>query len=743
MPRALLGLLLFAIPAAHASNGTLRVCSVIEMLADADMGDGSGVTAGEPCGNIIPNMEAMTAAISALNGGRGFAVGEDGSPARTWWRVNFTAHTFAHGYWSTEGRNLSRALFPQCHFVINMGSGCPGPDAVFIEQAAIARDAGVIAMTNRGPPEVLETAQNDHFFSIHLNSEEYPTNALKQFEFRAEDNVKTTVAVVGERDANFFFKGLTEAAARFVNESKSLDLVLFRNYRTADNEIERVEDGVLAAIAKKADVLVYTGRTPGWARLLNVTHDRRVEHVFRSIWAPQASKQDCATGGLVGVQGDACRWAVGGDQILDEETRSNEYDFYDALLGVSAKNLSLMYAADRTDLRAGVSAWVQAVQTTFFFRPIDLATFLTAGSSDVEYVREYMLSGNVLGTTFYGPVKFNALGQNAGRDTTTVQYDPVRFEGEEWGKVIFPAEHAQMFFRYPSPAVSSCGLNQYPEHATQACALCVANCTECPDNTDDSCACVQGFYPVLDAAAAAAARAGVLSEAPPACVACPGGATCAGKNALPVPGKDRWVDFERLAAGVVSVASGADSMAGRRRQMTEAAAVVSVSDQQYLTRSLTYHQCVDAELGADTNCRGGQALPETCWQSVGALLSSECVGDENGDVHAHILCHPSAKGPLCAVCLEGYSLDEIDNKCRSCRARQKTTLLAIIVVVLVAIIVASLVYAFYQEHAAAALQNVKGRLPKKLFSDSAGVYLRLIIAFFQIVAKYATQAIKV
>ena len=110
MPRALLGLLLFAIPAAHASNGTLRVCSVIEMLADADMGDGSGVTAGEPCGNIIPNMEAMTAAISALNGGRGFAVGEDGSPARTWWRVNFTAHTFAHGYWSTEGRNLSRAL---------------------------------------------------------------------------------------------------------------------------------------------------------------------------------------------------------------------------------------------------------------------------------------------------------------------------------------------------------------------------------------------------------------------------------------------------------------------------------------------------------------------------------------------------------------------------------------------------------------------------------------------------------
>ena len=153
--------------------------SVIEMLADADMGDGSGVTAGEPCGNIIPNMEAMTAAISALNGGRGFAVGEEGSPARTWWRVNFTAHTFAHGYWSTEGRNLSRALFPQCHFVINMGSGCPGPDAVFIEQAAIARDAGVIAMTNRGPPEVLETAQNDHFFSIHLNSEEYPTNALK------------------------------------------------------------------------------------------------------------------------------------------------------------------------------------------------------------------------------------------------------------------------------------------------------------------------------------------------------------------------------------------------------------------------------------------------------------------------------------------------------------------------------------------------------------------------------------
>ena len=193
---ALLACVMLEICGAATTDGTLQICAVLEMTETVAQ-DGSGVGAGEPCGSVVANVNAFVGAVNALNGGGGFSV--SGGGAQHHFRLNFTHRTFASGAWATEGRNLSRALFPSCHYVVNMGSGCPSSDTVFIEQAQIAKEAGAIAVTNRGPPEVLKTAQNDHFFSIHVSSDEYPTLAIRQYELREST---ATVAVVGESAEN-------------------------------------------------------------------------------------------------------------------------------------------------------------------------------------------------------------------------------------------------------------------------------------------------------------------------------------------------------------------------------------------------------------------------------------------------------------------------------------------------------------------------------------------------------------
>ena len=495
--------LLLRLAAAHeSSNGTLSVCAVLEMTKPTKGNDdGSGVSAGEPCGGVIPNVRAMVAAVNELHDGRGFAVGAFGAEP-LYFRLNFTARVFDHGNWSTEGVNLSRALFPSCHYVVNMGSGCPSSDTVFIEQAQIAKEAGAIAVTNRGPPEVLKTAQNDHFFSIHVSSDEYPTLAIRQYELREST---ATVAVVGESAENAFFRGVTHSAAKKVNHSLQLTLAVHAQFVPEDVGAARA--GAQAAIAARADVLIFSGSRNEWKAVLDVTHAARAEHVFKSIWATNVpwGGGTCNELELANGTSQACGHVVGATQLYEEESQ-----FTDALLGQSGDGLN--YVADRTDIRAGISAWVQAVQTVFEFRAIpDPAVFLAA-PAEAELVREYMRSGAILGETFYGPVAFNALGQNKGRDPTTVQASRA---GQ--AAVIFPIEHAIAKFEYPSPAASECGRNYYAKRSNQRCSLCNATCSECPENTNAFCECSPGFYEIADPA-----DPGAL----PTCSKCPNGADC-------------------------------------------------------------------------------------------------------------------------------------------------------------------------------------------------------------------------
>jgi hypothetical protein len=108
----------------------------------------------------------------------------------------------------------------------------------------------------------------------------------------------------------------------------------------------------------------------------------------------------------------------------------------------------------------------QALQKVFRFRPLTDELRPLRDPTDYELLRAYIASGEQIATTFYGPVRFDAYGQNQGRRPTTLQVDEA---GRP--KVVFPVEIAEKGFSFPAPA-SLCEADAWRLEYGDACLLC-------------------------------------------------------------------------------------------------------------------------------------------------------------------------------------------------------------------------------------------------------------------------------
>ena len=182
-----------------------------------------------------------------------------------------------------------------------------------------------------------------------------------------------------------------------------------------------------------------------------------------------------------------CSYAVGATQISYQQADS----YSDDVLGQSytdfAASTSLDAASDfdNTDIYAGWSAFIQAVQTVFMFRSVDdPSTFLQDGT-EYQLLVDYLRSGRYIGHTFHGVVAFNEYGQNEGRDPTTLQT-----QADGIAEVVFPSDFAEGIFSYPAPVGEEC-----PDtHSStfKGCLLCERVCTVIAD--PDVEACPAGSY---------------------------------------------------------------------------------------------------------------------------------------------------------------------------------------------------------------------------------------------------------
>ena len=115
----------------------------------------------------------------------------------------------------------------------------------------------------------------------------------------------------------------------------------------------------------------------------------------------------------------------------------------------------------------------QAMQTLFRFREVTTPKRPLSNDLDNELLREFLRSGELVATTFYGPVRFNEYGQNVGRDASTLQVHG------GVARIVLPATlqvSGGHVFDYPAPAFADCPEDAHEHTFVEAdCLLCAAS----------------------------------------------------------------------------------------------------------------------------------------------------------------------------------------------------------------------------------------------------------------------------
>jgi hypothetical protein len=486
-------------------GGTVQLCSVFSAkdaaLLEGVAGADSLSSEPQPCENTQTHVqvEAMVLTINALNGGRGFAL-EMGRPtAPTYFRFNYTWHTYPYGAWEAEGRALSEAVFSggACDLVVGMAHGCP--DEEIMQQALVANATRRIYVTARGPRQVLTQmgAVQPYFFSSHLRSDRYAYLGLQQVSLQPEGPF--SLAIVGEDYGNFFFNGLFNETVT-VGRSLGLHLAYAGTVCRPDAACgapgTQIDEAGLrahldAVVAARADVLVLALRGAEFQLALEHLKTFRPRasgaesylaaegaHVFKAIWW-QGIQNLGPLGGECLDLAEQCAYMMGGGQMGAQEGAT----YVDALVGETYTELQRSSAWTAAGGAGGSllsgyadgamipSLFAQSMQSVFRFRELEDVSSPLGSATEYELLRMFMKSGEEVARTMYGPVRFDSIGANAGREPTTFQF--VSQGGAHMARVIFPLLIAETNFEFPSPGSSECvGQVWTVADGNETCLLC-------------------------------------------------------------------------------------------------------------------------------------------------------------------------------------------------------------------------------------------------------------------------------
>ena len=111
----------------------------------------------------------------------------------------------------------------------------------------------------------------------------------------------------------------------------------------------------------------------------------------------------------------------------------------------------------------------QALREIFRFRDATQPQRPLAEPLDYELLRSYLRSGEAVAHSFLGPFAFSALGQNTGREPTTLQV----FAGR--ARAVLPdtgGAGRNHSLSYPAPAAVGCAAGGTAVYVESRCALC-------------------------------------------------------------------------------------------------------------------------------------------------------------------------------------------------------------------------------------------------------------------------------
>jgi hypothetical protein len=487
-----------------------------------------GGTFDDNCGKAYAASAAATCSfISKMNGGKGVAIG----PNKDFFlKFNFDFALYPKdGYFTNDvGVNMATAMYAKSHLIVGEGGGCNHNHG--LDMTRIAGKSGKILMAPSGPSDFYK-ANYPSIFGMHLPSESYPLATIQQFAFRgmktaamvyygsgAQDNlvvdslhdVEVRQVHNGVPGTNNLFSGgvINEGAIVYCKQYgiKVLSVESYGDvYKDEAAFATTIHGMLMRAAATGADVLIMStlNGDGGLVQTALKSKDLARNHIFKGIWTTGVPWG----GGSCHSHYYNCSNVAGATQEYNQDfqdplfgARANYVDFVTTNLvgsAISAADASSWDFGPKGDVGAIISAYAQAFQKAYQFRPITDTTNFINSAAEYEYYRSSLAVWS--GETIFGPVSFNARRRNEGRQPTTVQMmaNPKHDAKDGTSKpyvaqLVFPLIDATAAFIFPAPATEPCEDTAITNFMMITPYL-VSKCNQCsadskPDSAGTTCA---------------------------------------------------------------------------------------------------------------------------------------------------------------------------------------------------------------------------------------------------------------
>ena len=240
------------------------------------------------------------------------------------------------------------------------------------------------------------------------------------------------------------------------------------------------------AIYSRVFLLVGAGWGEGAAAWSHVGPEAVEGHELVAKWqalecVPDAVWLTCAGwGAATRGESDARNYAAGGSQVDVAMPYSDEFfGTIEALVDAGEAAFGYRFDYDYVSSYSCVYVLYRALRARYDNEAVDAAG-LAAELADADgyaQLRANLARLEALETVF-GPVGFDEMQRNAGRNPGAVQPLPAA-DGGFALRCVGPIEAAETQYVYPAPAALPCPLNSFA-NASGACFLCDNECTRCP-----------------------------------------------------------------------------------------------------------------------------------------------------------------------------------------------------------------------------------------------------------------------
>lgn len=283
--------------------------------------------------------------------------------------------------------------------------------------APVTEKYGVPMVEANGAAVSLFRKGYKYLFAVLTTTDQYLKGAVEVAAARSEDPTKLRVAMAFENDP----------FSQDVREGVTADVKRFGMKIVIDDKLPPDLNDMSATLTKvkllKPDLLIVSGHEKGAATAVRQMADQRVN-------VPMFATTHCDSARIAETLGKSAEYTLCAAQWAPSLSYSDE------LFG-SARDYAALYEKTYNEAAPYQAAESSAAVQVF------ADAFIRAGSLDPKAVRDALATTDI--ASFYGPVRIDETGKNAGKPTILFQVQDGQYV------VVYPEKWAEAKLRAPTP----------------------------------------------------------------------------------------------------------------------------------------------------------------------------------------------------------------------------------------------------------------------------------------------------